>query len=71
MKAKTCKNLETVLNMQPGDTECFGSVIIDCHLGDQGRYINIYDNNELCIGTLILNYDNDKELADDLFEIIF
>jgi hypothetical protein len=57
--------------MQPGDTECFGSVIIDCHLGDNGRYINIYDNNELCIGTLDLIYDNDKELADDLFEIIF
>lgn len=71
MKSNTCKNLETVLNMQPGDIKCFGSVIIYCHLGDQGRYIDIYDNNELHIGTLDLNYDNDKELADDLFEIIF
>jgi len=71
MKAKTLKNLETIFNMQPGDVECFGSVIIDCHLGDHGRYIDIYDNNELLIGSLVLNYDNDKELADDLFEIIF
>jgi hypothetical protein len=68
----TLSKLREVLNLQPGNPFVFGFGIILCHLGDNGRYIEIYDNEEKLKAKLqISDYDDEYELGYDLFDILF
>ena len=40
----TLSKLREVLNLQPGNQFIFSFGIILCHLGDSGRYIEIYQH---------------------------
>ena len=68
----TLSKLREVLNLQPGNHFVFGFGIILCHLGDNGRYIEIYDNEERLKAKLQISvYDDEYELGYDLFDILF
>ena len=68
----TLNKLHEILNMNPGDTVIFNFGVITCHLGDHGKYIEIYDNEEKCIGKLsICLYDDVNDLATDMCDLIF
>jgi hypothetical protein len=68
----TLSKLREVLNLQPGNQFVFGFGIILCHLGDSGRYIEIYDNEEKMKAKLQISvYDDVYELGYDLFDILF
>lgn len=68
----TLKKLQEILNMNPGDTVIFNFGIITCHLGNPGRYIEIYDNEEKWRGSLLIClYDDVDELAIDMCDLIF
>ena len=54
-------------NLQPGNQFVFGFGIILCHLGDNGRYIEIYaTDDELKTKLQISVYDNEYELGFDI-----
>lgn len=68
----TLSKLREVLNLQPGNQFIFGFGIILCHLGDGGRYVEIYDNEEKLKAKLQISvYDDEYELGYDLFDILF
>lgn len=68
----TLNKLHEILNMNPGDTVIFNFGIITCHLGDNGEYIEIYDNEEKWRGSLLIClYDDVYELASDMCDVIF
>ena len=68
----TLNKLQEILNMNPGDTVIFNFGIITCHLGNPGRYIEIYDNEEKWKGSLLIClYDDVYELASDMCDVIF
>ena len=68
----TLSKFREILNMNPGDTVIFNFGIITCHLGYSGKYIEIFDNEEKCIGKLsICLYDDVYELASDICDVIF
>ncbi len=70
--SNTLNKFREILNMNPGDTVIFSFGIITCHLGNNGKYIEIYDNEEKCIDKLsICLYDDVYELAFDMCDIIF
>lgn len=67
----TLSKLREVLNLQPGNQFVFGFGIIICHLGDNGRYIEIYDNEERLKAKLQISVYDEYELGYDLFDILF
>ena len=70
--SNTLNKFHEILNMNPGDTVIFNFGIIMCHLGNNGRYIEIYDNEEKWIGSLLIClYDDVNDLATDMCDIIF
>lgn len=72
LNPKTLNKLQEILNMNPGDTVIFNFGIIICHLGDSGKYIEIYDNEEKFVGSLLIClYDDVYELSSDMCDVIF
>ena len=68
----TLNKFSEILSMQPSDVAIFNFGIIVCHLGDNGKYIEIYDNSEKLISKLQLSlYDNANELGYDICDLIF
>lgn len=68
----TLNKFSEILNMQPSDVVIFNFGIIICRLGDNGKYIELYDNNELLIAKLQLSLYNDvNELGYDICDLIF
>ncbi len=69
---ETLNKFREILNMKPADTIVFNFGIIYCHLGDNGKYIELYDNEEKLISKLQLSlYDDVNELAFDICDLIF
>ena len=72
LNPNTLNKLQEILNMNPGDTVIFNLGIIMCHLGKSGKYIEVYDNEEKLIGSLLIClYDDVYELANDMCDLIF
>lgn len=70
--SETLNKFSEILNMQPSDVVIFNFGIVVCHLGDNGKYIELYDNNELPIAKLQLSlYDDVNELGYDICNLIF
>ena len=68
----TLKKLQEILNMNPGDTVIFNFGIITCHLGDSGKYIEIYaTDDELKAKLQVSVYDDEYELGFDICDLIF
>lgn len=68
----TLNKFREILNMNPGDTIIFNFGIIMCHLGDNGRYIEIYDNEEKLSGKIQISiYDDVYEFGYDICDLIF
>lgn len=68
----TLNKFNEILNMQPSDVVIFNFGIIFCHLGDAGKYIELYDNEEKLIAKLQLSlYDDVNELGYDICDLVF
>ena len=68
----TLSKFREILNMQPGDKFTFPFGEIYCHLGEHGRYIEIYaTDDELKAKLQISVYDDEYELGFDICDLIF
>lgn len=70
--SETLNKFGEILNMQPSDVVIFNFGIIICHLGDAGKYIELFDNDEKSIAKLQLSlYDDVNELGYDICNLVF
>ena len=68
----TLNKFREILSMQPSDVVIFNFGIIICHLSDNGKYIEVYDNSEKLISKRQLSlYDDVNELGYDICDLVF
>jgi len=68
----TVNKFREILNMEPGDTVKFAFGEVICHLGNHGKYIDIYDANGELKGKIQISlYDNYFDFGFDICDIIF